>query len=183
MATYTIDGGVPVNNITGTILNGGNAGDNGFGARDLSDVIPDTVSHGSITPGSGATDHLRPATTETGALFNVVQEGHYVAPYMTDGTLAGVAKTVHNTPASDYGRRGIHRLISARRLDVTSWSYLTGAATKGANAGVSYDQYAPEGGTVDDASNPTLGVPGELVYLYGAASGSFDEYPEKHQVN
>lgn len=169
--------------VNGTMISGGTQARTGFNVRDNADISTARISHGSITPGSGAITGIRPATTATGALFNQVQKDHYVGPYITDGTLAGVAKTTHNTPASDYGRRGIHRQVTARRIDISGWNYLTGAATFGGNRGAVYTQYAPQGGTVDDASNPTIGVPGELVYGYGAASGAvLADYASRKQV-
>jgi hypothetical protein len=191
MATWNISSNVQASGykgvVTGDILQGGNiSSDSAFRAKTLSNVITNRKSHGSITPGSGSTNFFRAATNETGAQVNVVVADHYVGPYITDGTLAGVAKTTHNTPASDYGRRGTHRLVSARRINITGWNYLTGAATYGGSRGGTYTYNAPQGGTVDDATNPAFasaGVPGELVYRNGSLSGVvMADYPTKNQI-
>lgn len=184
MAYVLISSSIPVKNNYGSLLHGGNSAlTTTFKNRNLSTFIPQTVSHGSINVGSGQVTGIRPATTETGALFNKVVKDHYVGPYITDGTLAGVAKTVHNTPASDYGRRGIHRNIAARQLGVTNWNYLTGAATYNGSRGSTYDMTAASGGgTVDEASAPTLGVPGELVYRNGSTTPVRTTYTTRRQV-
>jgi hypothetical protein len=187
MANYKIstdtDNSTFTGTVTGTIVAGGSESHPDFSVRDNADLTAARVSHGSITPGSGELTGIRPATTSTGAVFNVVQEGHWVGPYITDGTLAGVTKTTHNTPASDYGRRGIHRQVTARGIGISNWNYLTGAPTYTHVRGSGYTMHRSTGaGTVDNASNPTLGVPGDLVYRNGAPSGIFADYPEKNQV-
>ena len=86
----------------------------------------------------------------------------YIVPTVTNA-LAGSSNTVLQTsggygPVSD----GIPRSITERRYDVTSWDYVTGAVTKGANAGDAWTFDTASGsGNVDDES---LGIGSAVIY-------------------
>ena len=165
--------------VTGTILQGGTVAGDKFTSRDNADVTAARTSHGSMLPDFTASTSLD--KSDDAGTVNAVVANKYIGPFITGGLLAGIAKTVVDTPASDYGRRTLHRQVTTRRINITNWNYLTGAATFGGDRGAVYTQYA-QSGTVDDASNPTLGVPGELVYRNGSPTPVEADYPTKTQV-
>jgi len=86
----------------------------------------------------------------------------------------GSANTLLTSCASDVGiRRAIPRLETTRAMGsgyLTSWDYVTGVITKGANAGG-----VTSFGT-DEAARPTDAIPGELAYKTGAKLPVEDDY-------
>lgn len=90
--------------------------------------------------------------------------GQYIM--MRYGYLAGSATNFMNSGAGDFGRRAIHSLTTRETYHITSWNYVTGAATKGVNT---TDDFG-----ADHAAAPTRAVPGEFQYTdHGMAkSGS-----------
>lgn len=100
----------------------------------------------------------------TGA-FQSFTKGDYVYPLIA-GTIAGTASTVLDKPNSNQVVRPIAFTEGDRRINITSWNAVTGAATYGGNRGD-----AMSFGT-DDAARPTSAVPGELAFLVGGATPS-----------
>lgn len=66
-----------------------------------------------------------------------------------------------------------------RRYHITSWNAVTGAATKGANAGDLVTYREADGTTLAHEAYPTNAVPGGLVYQYGAALPLDTQYPAR----
>lgn len=90
--------------------------------------------------------------------------GQYVM--MRYGFIAGSQSNFLTSGAADFGRRSIHWQKHRESYHITSWNYVTGAATKGANT---TDDFG-----ADHAATPTRAVPGEFQYTdHGMAkSGS-----------
>ena len=112
----------------------------------------------------------------TGTL-GYLSAGNYVIRRVSS-TLAGQANTVLRSGSSDFGqRRSIHKLEHMRTRKVATairagyWDEHSGTFTTAPS--VSDD--ASTFGT-DDAANPTLSVPGELVYHTSAIIPVQDEY-------
>lgn len=101
----------------------------------------------------------------SGGTFQNYTEGDYIYPLIA-GTIAGSANTVLDKPNSQQINRPIAFTESNRRINITSWNAVTGAATYGGNRGDAIDF-----GT-DDAARPTRAVPGELAFLIGGATPS-----------
>lgn len=87
--------------------------------------------------------------------------------------LAGVSNTALAKPANKGDKHDIHLKESRRTIHITSWNYVTGAATKGEDTNDSF-------GT-DDAANPTQDTPGELTHMTGAKNPTNADYPARTQ--
>ena len=102
----------------------------------------------------------------------------------TIGThVAGSASSLMRITSSDYFRVPFNRAAGYRRNHVTSWSYTTGAATKGANAGdlIKLHDIANNVDTLTSEPFPTRSVPGELVYFNGLKGGpAMSDYSQKN---
>lgn len=118
---------------------------------------------------------------ELSGSFSTMVTGRFIGRYMSDGFVANVANTIMSFPASNYHRNHNHPIQTTRRLDETSWDYVTGALTKGAAAGdlVTFIDPAVAGGATganDSAAFPTYAIPGELVYMEGPLLPIQDDY-------
>lgn len=109
--------------------------------------------------------------------FGSMEEGYYIMRnYMS--RLASTNNTLLRCPGSEtasrkfanYGR-GNHR------YHITSWDYVTGAATKGGNAGDSFTYHDPVNDTaITQEPFPTMAVPGELCYMVTGTTPTQDDY-------
>lgn len=139
----------------------------------------------SITGSSGNVGTWRP---NTGAIYNprltprnsVIAKGlmgQYIAGNSGINFFAG-AETVFRPTT------GNNRFYAYQRLNITGWSYTTGAATYGSQRGVTVLSSGFDGTTgqrADDAANPTNARPGELVFMYGNYFPSAADYqPRKN---
>lgn len=77
------------------------------------------------------------------------------------------------------GKRTLRYAKGDRRYNITSWNAVTGAATKGSNAGALVTYRDASGTTLAHEALPTNAVPGGLVYHYGAANPYNDQYDAK----
>jgi len=143
-----------------------------YGSKVAEAVSPDSSGNlGTIKANSSAT-----------FAYQMV-EGEYVAKII--GTkIAGITNTVLRSGAGDFGhRRPIARWEGYYRLNITDWSYTTGAATYGGSEG---DQVVPTGidattgPGVYEAANPTWAIPGELVYMIKGSLPTQDDYKSKY---
>lgn len=174
----------PIKNNTGTVLHAGTVGSNVVDGMTLREVLSAEPFYGwkataAVSPdSSGNLGTMRPLSS---GKFAYQQAGKYVIRKITD-TLAGVSKTHIQSGASDFGnRRPIHRFYGYQRLHITDISFYTGAATTGANAGVTVLASGVDGTTgqrADHAANPSDAVPGELVYMT-TLTPTQDEYASK----
>ncbi len=130
--------------------------------------VADTTTEGFYKPFSGD--------------FSKMTARRYIGT--TIGThIAGTASSLMRTTASDYFRVPYGRAFGNRRYNVTSWNYLTGAATKGANAGdlVKYHDISGNVDTLAAEPFPTRAIPGELVYFNGLKGGpAMADYSQKN---
>ena len=109
------------------------------------------------------------------ARFNDQEAGVYMMKKVTTTIAGGVASTLLQSGASDFGgRRAINfteSLIS--NLMITSgWNYATGAF-------LSTVQDQTNSWGTDDAARPSLAVPGELQYYEGNPAIVQDQYKPK----
>lgn len=98
-------------------------------------------------------------------------------------TVAGVASSVLRIPAAHFIRFPYNPARGNRRYDITGWNYVTGAATKGGNAGVQvlYHDIAANNDSLAFEPFPSRAVPGELTYNAGGKSGAVTaDYSQKN---
>jgi hypothetical protein len=184
MATTQPISGQPVRNNGATILNAGNHdGVNITNSLSLSDNAANKYQYGSKVPLStgeaGSSGNVGTIVPFAGDDFASKPEGFLLRGYTSGQNIMGDADGGISA-ASDVGlRRPVHRFYGYQRLNITSWDYVTGAATVGGNAGVTVLASGLDGVTgqlADDAANPTNAVPGEFVYRDGSANPIQDEY-------
>lgn len=187
MATTTAISGQPQKNNGGTVLQAGNT--------DSSVVIDLSLSSNASTTPNGskviqsATSNIGTMKPISGGNFaNTMTSGKFIVRGLTGQSIAGVALSgIGNIKiaAEQNGNYSIKRWSQYERLHITSWDYVTGAATKGGSAGDATYFAAVDGSTVnsnalskaaDDAANPTKAVPGELVYMTTGVLPTQDEY-------
>jgi hypothetical protein len=166
--------GQPIKRNTGAIVGGGNvpttrtlknrsvlqnANQLGYGSNAVLAVSPVTSGNlGTYKPVSAATFSRRPV------------EGEYIM-FVLSTKIAGITNYQLRSGGTDVSLfRAIPLKESCRRLNITSWSYTTGDATKGGNAG------ALSSFGNDHAARPTNAIPGELVYQTGDNNPSQDDY-------
>lgn len=166
-----------VKNNGATIPRGGNI--------DSSSTV--TSAPDNVTQGAGHTSGTKPLQ-KTGsnigtmkAVSSATFAGNYAGKYVVlrgVGSIHGADSYMLNSGAADFGRRSIHGKTNRRSYHITSWNYVTGAATKGSDT--NDDMGA------DHAATPTRAIPGELVITDRsiAKSGALavplqTDYPEK----
>lgn len=113
--------------------------------------------------------------------FAKMTKGRYVGRII--GThIAGSTTSLMRTPASDFFKFPIPVAKGSRRYNITSWDYVTGAATKGANAGdlTKYHDIANNNDTLASEALPTRAVPGELQYMVTGNTATMADYSQKN---
>lgn len=127
----------------------------------------DTSTHGSYKLLSG--------------LFNAMTAGSYIS-YVVGKDTAGAAISGLKSPAGDTGtRRAIPAARGNQRYHITSWNYLTGAATKGGSAGSTVTYIQPsDGGALTQEAAPTRAIPGELTYSIGTQTPTMADYKQRN---
>ena len=173
MATQTATGSGPTRNNGGTIVAAGNVNTTSGPVKvdlSLQEQAVQDDEYGSkvvLSSGtSGSSGNLGTYTPVSAGTFAYQQVAGTYLMRRQSTTIGGVANTTLNSGASDYGTRKNPLLLETTRTygsGVTqSWNYVTGAITKGGNAGglASFSN--------DHAARPTAAIPGELVYMYGA---------------
>lgn len=179
MATTVAKSGQPVRNNGAVVPRGGAIVSGGPVTS-----APDNLTQGFTSKGVGGTTVLSKTGANIGTLKAVsangfartMTPGHFVM--MRYGFIAGAASGFLNSGAADFGRRSIHGKTNRRSYHITSWNYLTGAATKGADTDDDMGS--------DHAAIPTRAIPGELTFTDRgiARSGSLavplnDDYDAK----
>ena len=144
-----------------TVLKGGNIDDTLTVSNAPYEEITDgqDSGHGSVV----FEVSTRTRRANASGTFAVMVAGLYVTRRIAT-SLAGVANTTLLTGASDFGRRSIHVNTTRRTYHITSWDYVTGAATFG---GATNDDFND-----DHAATPTRAVPGEYVFTDHAVAKS-----------
>ena len=168
-------------NDSSTIFHGGNvAADSKVNVLTIAETTTNTPFGSKVHKSFDVADsgNIGAIKALDAGVFSSYEEGEYTAKVI--GTR--VAQTTNNllrSGSSDYGqnRDGLHYARGNYRYDITSWDYVTGAATKGGSAGVLVTYWDPATGTTQAMEpKPTTAVPGELVYMYGSLVPSQDDY-------
>jgi hypothetical protein len=123
---------------------------------------PDNLTQGYTSLGVGGTKPISSASANIGTQ-KAVSAGTFARNMVTSqyvmmryGFVGGAASTFLNSGAADYGRRSINFKTNRRSYHITSWNYVTGAATKSGDTNDSFND--------DHAATPTRAIPGELTY-------------------
>lgn len=145
----------------GTVVFGGDIDANGpiLSAPDTSILTYHSGVHGTRVASSATANIGTRKPYAAGTFAYTMVPGKFVGMRYSDQTVSGVSKATLETGTGDFGiKRSINRIENTYRYHITAWDYVTGAATKGGNAGdsVSFGN--------DHAARPTRAVPGELVY-------------------
>lgn len=185
MTTTVAKVGLPVKNNGGTVLNGGNVVDTTVVALDLSNNASTTKNGSKVLVIANYT-----GKAISGGLFaNKMTTGQYIIKGLTGQSIAGVALSGlgNLNTASERSGYDINRWSQYERLHITSWNYVTGAATLGGNAGDAAYFAAVDGTTVnatnkktiDQGANPSRAIPGELVYMTTGVLPTQADYESK----
>lgn len=158
--------GQPVTGRIGNMSNNLSLNTNAYRVGDISGRIQMPTGVAS----SGNIGAIKPLPGS--ASFGKNTKGAYVA-MVVGTTIAGTANTILRSPSNDGIKKQGFTLTPTYRyqiLNILSWDYVTGRATKGGNAG--------SGITLanDSGAMPTDAVPGHLFYLYGAPLAKVDNY-------
>lgn len=171
MAQTTLSGSTVRHN-GGTVLKAGNVASTSR-TKDLSMI---TTLHKTVYASKANETNANSGLATrplSGGDYAKMTKGRFIAKYLTGDYLAGLANTAISKMARDPNSRTIHKNQKARRLHITSWNAVTGAATKGGSAGASYNFIDPEvaGGVTASAESGSpaneWSVNGELVYMAG----------------
>jgi hypothetical protein len=189
MTTIKAISGNPYKDNGATVINGGTVDSSNTvtSTKTISEISGLKDSYGSkvveavSTASSGNLGTLK-ANSSAAFAYQMVA-GEYVAKII--GTkVAGLSNTVLRSGAGDFGhRRPIARWEGYNRLDITDWSYTTGAATLGGASGARVLPSGIDGTTgpdADDAANPSFAIPGELVYMVKGSLPTQDDYKAKY---
>lgn len=171
----------------GTVLMGGNVSSTGPLSSDLSlaETTHNPGFYGSRvaladgSPVESGTIGTQKAIS-TGQ-FAKMEEGKYVAKIL--GTrVAQTSNTFLRSGASDINSRVPYNFARGnRRYHITSWSYTTGAATKGGSAGARVNYIDPETGSAQSFEpQPTKTIPGRLVYMINGKTPERDTYNSRN---
>ena len=150
----------------GTVFGAGNIGTGGPITKSLNvvDSVPTNTLYGSQVPDSTAVKAI-----SAGKFGNFVN-GNYIVRGLS-GTIAGQTSTLLRSGTSEFGQKRYPKAkTSDRRYHITSWSYTTGAATKGGNAGDSFSFGA------DHAFSGTNAIPGEFTYMLTGLTATNADY-------
>lgn len=171
----------------GTVLMGGNVSSTGPLANDLSlaETTHNPGFYGSrVVLADGSVLESGTIGTQkaiSAGQFAKMEEGKYVAKIL--GTrVAQTSNTYLRSGAADIAsRKPLHYAKGNRRYHITSWSYTTGAATKGGSAGAKVTYIDPEtGNTQASEPLPTKTVPGRLVYMINGKTPERDTYSSRN---
>lgn len=168
-------GGSSVNN-GATVAYAGNIDTTNRVTQALGFASLNTDSQGPPTVKGPETNATIAAGTDTHGTFKPYAAGTFV--YRVGGlvrgvtaSISGVASTLMTILAGYSGRQSIHKVETMRGVNITSWDYVTGAATI---ANVSVDAFGN-----DHAARPTRAVPGEYVFMETGKTPAQNDYPVK----
>lgn len=152
-----------------TIVKAGNVATADLNVNDFSvlELASGPVYYGSkvvlATGETGSSGNVGTGKCFSNGAFNYQGKRVIMARRLTT-TINNTANTVLYSGASHFGnKRGTNSLTTTRRLNETGWNAVTGAVTKGADAGASVDFGADHA-----VLYSTNAVPGEIVYRTGA---------------
>jgi len=162
---------------SGTVLGAGNV-------PSTRTLVNRSVRENAVQLGYGNVSQLAVSPAQSGTLgtFKPISaavfdrkpvKNEYIA-FVLSTKIAGISNNQLRGGATDVSLfRAIPLRESYRRLNITSWSYSTGDATFGVNAGASQSM------GVDHAARPTNAIPGELVYQTGSNVPVQNDYKPK----
>lgn len=177
----------PIKLNNGTVLHGGNVSSTGPIQKNLSladtTYLPYYGSHPNLADGSPVeSGTVGTQKAISAGVFAKMEENKYVGKIL--GTrVAQTSNTFLRSGASDIsGRHPMnHYARGDRRYNITSWSYTTGAATKGGSAGVRVTYVDPETGNTQAVEPfPTKTVPGRIVFMVNGKSATRTTYSQKN---
>jgi len=135
----------------------------------LRSSVPDQVMYGSQVTDSYARKVISAGN------FPQSLTGNYIVKGLSP-TIAGQTNTLLRSGSSEYGQKRYPKpKLGDRRLHITSWSYTTGAATKGGSAGNTMSW-----GSADEAFGGTNAIPGELTYMITGLTPYNDDYKPRY---
>lgn len=169
MATTAAISGNTTKNDGGSILHAGTIASTRWANITLATTTDNSESYGakvfeSVSPvSSGNVGTFRPIS---GGVFGQMEVGFFVAKVLGTRIAQTDDTFLRSGAAETSSRTSLHYARGNRRYDITDWSVLTGAATKGGNEGVLFTYVDPEGGSsVSTEPFPTDSVPGKLVFM------------------
>lgn len=181
MATTTAISGQPQKNNGASVLHAGNIDgvnvtNNLSLATNAHDVpwATDLVYLAVSPVSSGNVGNMKPLSA---GIFNKMEEAQYVAKIIGTRIAQTDDTFLRSGAAETNDRTSLHYSRGYRQYDVSSWDYVTGAATLGGSEGTAITFHDPVAGTTIAVEPfPTDSVPGELVYRDGSASPTQDDY-------
>lgn len=200
MASTTVQGSGSTVNNGGTVINGGNIGsDNPMTvSKSLANMADGSVDYGSkvVAQNGNTGDYAGVKVAKAAgagglAYFPSAEDRNFLLRGAGDTSkkINNSTSTAVSLPKGSGTINKIHKTVSARKhgeLATRSFNILARPSTamvpgrtKGNNSGVSYNYVQMDGATAasDDAASPTLSIPGELTYHFGAlAAPTTDEY-------
>lgn len=174
MTTTTAISGNPQKNNGATVLMAGNIDSSDTVTRNLTqNELAYTSGYGSSVSESVGETH-KPLTA---GVFGKMETGQYVAKILGTRVAQTDETFLRGGGAETNARKMLHYSSGYRRLHHTAWDYVTGAVTKGGNAGDAVTFTDPaDGTTIAKEPYPTDAVPGELTYHTGSSEPTTDEY-------
>lgn len=167
--------GQPYKNKGGTILQAGNASTTLVNNLTIGNSLfrKATLTAPTLAVSPASSGNLGTVKPLSAGVFASMEKGKYVG--MVIGTrIAQTNNTILATGASEVARKNlINVFYGDRRINITSWNAVTGAATKGGSTGalVTFNS--------DDAANPTNAIPGELQFMDGSKNPVQKDYAAK----
>lgn len=168
MATTKPVSGANVKNDGATVLHAGNIGSSRFTNLSLATTLDNLSKYGSqvieaVSPAESSNlGTLKPLSD---GVFGQMETGEYVGKVIGTRIAQTNSSFLRSCGAETSSRTMLHYAKGNYRYDITGWSYTTGAATKGGNAGDSFTYVDPEtGNTLTSEAEPTADIPGRLVY-------------------
>lgn len=158
-----------------TLLNGGTpANTNLVNSLEMTEVINDLDTNTKVVQNS-ANGTTKAVSANT---FAAYEKGKYVGYHLD--TASAISNTSFQSGSAASGRKALHYGKGNYRYHITGWNYLTGAATKGGNAGDKFTYFAPgDDSALAQEPYPTNAVPGQFVYTDGSPTPVMDNYSAK----
>lgn len=167
MAVQKIISGNAYKLYIGKILAAGNIGDTSKWADlSLRNTAKNNTTQDTQIAQTATSGVTKPYSAGT---FLYQAKNKYIIRSVSD-SISGVTTSILRIVGSDYNRVAHSPSRGNRRYNITSWNYVTGAATKGVNAGdlvKFHDIAANDDNLAVEAMAPNV-IPGEFTYRTGA---------------
>lgn len=184
----------PMRNNGGAVLGGGTVPSNAPITTQLTLITNNTVDRQQDvrpklpTGVVGSSGNLGVAKTNTSNVYNPqLARNSVIARGLTGQYIAGTSGVnfLFGSQTQYRPTTGNNRFYGYQRLNITGWSYTTGAATYGSQRGVTVLLSGFNGTTgqrADDAANPSMAIPGELTFMFGGPNPSSARYGRVYSV-